>query len=117
MKYVVFRHIPKSMVTWLGVSVDLSSSVSSSANLLLITSRVLSMGTLVKSDCTSKLVTTSFSVTDSKETISENCLVFFTKDEVPIRGEMMEVLNLARWYVGEPMAEKRASVGCLFCGY
>ena len=76
------------------------------------------MGTLVNKDCTSKLTITSCSVTDSKETIFNKCLAFFTKDEVlPMRGEMME-MNLARWYVGEPIADTMGLSGlsdlCIF---
>ena len=51
-------------------------------------------------------------VTESEKTISKKCLAFFTKDKVlAIRGEIMEVTNLARWYVGEPMADTIALSG------
>ena len=50
---------------------------------------------------------------DSDETISEKCLEFFTNEEVlPIRGDTIDVVNLASLYVGDPMAETMGLRGC-----
>ena len=83
-------------MTFPGVSAVLSPRVSSSNGLIMITSSALSLGILVNKDWTSKLTMTSSGPTVSKETMSEKCFEFFTKEEVlPISGVMIDSMNLA----------------------
>ena len=64
------------------------------------------MGTLVKSEDTSKLTNSSSSLTVMSLNVSAKCFEFKTwKLVFPARGEMMEAMYLESWYEGDAMHE------------
>lgn len=100
------KHRCSSLLTDSTESVVFLSSSSCSSSLLPITSNTSAMGTLVKSEVTSKL-------TRVLPSSSLSFLAFSTKTPesltnvgvLPASGETMHVRNLARLYVGDSMMD------------